>query len=94
MTVKELREKLAEFPDDLEVLTKKREIFGNVGDVFGVHLDTYSFFGVDLPCVLITDYSDDDEEDEEESLDTQRAVEDTEYCERHEPTYNPDDGSM
>lgn len=33
-------------------------------------------------------------ESEAESLDYQRAVEDTEYCERHEPTYNPDDGSM
>ena len=31
---------------------------------------------------------------EAESLDNQRAVEDIEYCERHEPTYNPDDGSM
>ena len=29
-----------------------------------------------------------------EKLDYQRAVEDTEYCERHEPTYNSDDGSM
>ena len=66
MTVKELREKLAEFPDDLEVLTKKREIFGNVGDVYGVHLDTYAFFTAEFPCVLITDYSDDDEESEEE----------------------------
>ena len=33
-------------------------------------------------------------ESEAESLDYQRAVEDTEYCKRHEPTYNPDDGSM
>lgn len=33
-------------------------------------------------------------ESEAESLDYQRAVEDTEYCERHEPTYNSDDGSM
>lgn len=33
-------------------------------------------------------------ESEAENLDYQRAVEDTEYCERHEPTYNPDDGSM
>lgn len=30
----------------------------------------------------------------EDDLDYQRAVEDTEYCERHEPTYNSDDGSM
>ena len=31
---------------------------------------------------------------EAESLDYQRAVEDTEYCERYEQTYNSDDGSM
>ena len=61
MTVKELREKLAEFPDDLDVMTKKTEIFGNVGHVFGLHLDTYAFFGVDIPCVLIADYSNDEE---------------------------------
>lgn len=33
-------------------------------------------------------------ESEAENFDYQRAVEDTEYCERHEPTYNSDDGSM
>lgn len=33
-------------------------------------------------------------ESEAESLDYQRAVEDTEYCERYEPTYNSNDGSM
>lgn len=61
MKVKELREKLAEFPDDLEVMTKKTEILGTVGCVFGVHSSTYALFGVDIPCVLITDYSNDDE---------------------------------
>ena len=60
MTVKELREKLAKFPDDLEVMTKKTDI-GTVGAVYGLHLDTYAFFGTDIPCVLITDYSNDDE---------------------------------
>lgn len=29
-----------------------------------------------------------------EELYNQAAVEYTEYCERYEPTYNPDDGSM
>lgn len=33
-------------------------------------------------------------ESEVENLDYQRAVENTEYCEWHEPTYNSDDGSM
>ena len=66
MTVKELREKLAKFPDDLDVMTKKTEILGTVGEVFGVHLDTYAFFGVDIPCVLLADYSNEDESEEEE----------------------------
>ena len=70
MTVKELREKLAEFPDDLEVMTKKTELFGTVGYVFGLHLGTYAFFGADIPCVLITDYSNDDEENEAENEQT------------------------
>lgn len=65
MTVKELREKLAKFPDDLDVMTKKTDIMGTVGDVFGVHLDTYAFLGVDIPCVLLADYSNDDEGEEE-----------------------------
>lgn len=34
------------------------------------------------------------EESEAEELYYQAAVEYTEYCERYEPTYNPDDGSM
>ena len=65
MTVKEVREKLAKFPDDLEVMTKKTDI-GTVGAVYGLHLDTYAFFGVDIPCVLLADYSNEDESEEEE----------------------------
>ena len=34
------------------------------------------------------------EESEAEDLYYQAAVEYTEYCERYEPTYNPDNGSM
>lgn len=34
------------------------------------------------------------EEIEAESLDNQRVVEDAEYCERYESTYNSDDSSM
>lgn len=33
MTVKELRDILKDFDDDVEVMTKKTEIFGNVGYV-------------------------------------------------------------
>ncbi len=55
MTVKELRDKLAEFPDELEVLTKKTDIGGTCGEVGCVRKDEYASFGVILPCVLITD---------------------------------------
>jgi len=55
MTVKELREALSKFPDDMEVLTKKTELFGNVAYVNGVKEDSYGFFGTNVPCVLLTD---------------------------------------
>lgn len=61
MTVNELKEKLNEFDGDMEVLTKKTEILGNVGFVFSVRKDSYSFFGADVPCVLITDESEEGE---------------------------------
>ena len=61
MKVKELREKLEAFPDDLEVLTKKTD-FGNVGLVFTVREDTYASWGKDIPCVIISDEGDDEEE--------------------------------
>lgn len=55
MTVAELREKLNGYPDDMEVLTKKSEILGNVAYVNSVREDSYGFFGFDVPCVLLTD---------------------------------------
>lgn len=55
MTVKDLRKALNGYPDDMEVLTKKTEIFGNVAYVNSVRKDSYGFFGVDVPCVLLTD---------------------------------------
>lgn len=55
MTVKDLREALNDYLDDMEVLTKKTELFGNVACVNSVKEDSYSFFGVDVPCVLLTD---------------------------------------
>lgn len=51
MTVKELREALSKFPDDMEVLTKKTELLG----VNSIKEDSYGFFGTDVPCVLLTD---------------------------------------
>ena len=55
MTVKELRDVLKDFDDDVEVMTKKTEFFGNVGYVNSVKTDGYGFFGVHVPCVLLTD---------------------------------------
>lgn len=55
MTVKELRDALKNFDDDVEVMTKKTEIFGNIGNVNSVKQDTYGFLGADLPCILLTD---------------------------------------
>lgn len=55
MKVSEVKEELSKYPGDLEVLTKKTDICGNVGLVFSIKQDSYSFFGKDLPCVLITD---------------------------------------
>ena len=55
MTVKELREALSKFPDDMEVLTKKTELLGNVAYVNSIKEDSYGFFGTDVPCVLLTD---------------------------------------
>ena len=55
MTVKELRDILKDFDDDVEVMTKKTEFFGNVGYVNSVTKDSYGSFGVSVPCVLLTD---------------------------------------
>ena len=55
MTVKELRDRLKNFDDDVDVMTKKMEILGNIGEVNSVRKDSYDFFGIDVPCVLLTD---------------------------------------
>ena len=55
MTVKELIEKLEGFNPNTEVMTKKAEIFGNIGEVHSVRNDSYAFFGSTIPCVLLSD---------------------------------------
>ena len=55
MTAKELRDILKDFDDNVEVMTKKTEIFENVGHINSVRKDSYGFFGADVPCVLLTD---------------------------------------
>ena len=55
MKVKDLRKALSNYPDDMEVLTKKTELYGNVAYVNSVKEDSYGFFGKDVPCVLLAD---------------------------------------
>lgn len=55
MTVKELINQLSAMPDNYDVLTKKTELLGNVGEVACVRIDKYARFGNPVPCVLITD---------------------------------------
>lgn len=55
MTVRELKETLNNYPDDMEVMTKKTEFFGNVAYINSIKQDSYVSFGVDIPCVLLTD---------------------------------------
>ena len=60
ITVKELKEKLSEYPDDYAVMTKKTEITGNVGYINSIREDSFGFFGADIPCVLLTDEFEDE----------------------------------
>ncbi len=55
MTVAELKKILNKYPDNMEVMTKKTELLGNVAYVNSVKEDSYGFFGIDVPCVLLTD---------------------------------------
>lgn len=55
MTVKKLRDVLKDFDDDMEVMTKKTEIFGNVAHINNVRKDSYGSLGTAVPYVLLTD---------------------------------------
>lgn len=55
MTVGKLKEILNQYPDDFDVMTKKTEILGTVGEVNSVRKDTYGFLGMDIDCVILTD---------------------------------------
>lgn len=55
MKVKELIAKLEGFDQNAEVMTKKTEVLGNIGEVNSCRKDSYGFFGYDIPCVLLTD---------------------------------------
>lgn len=58
MKVKELIAKLKIFDPNAEVMTKKTEILGNVGEVNSCQMGSYGFFGTAVPCVLLTDEMD------------------------------------
>jgi hypothetical protein len=55
MTVRELKKELEKYDDNVEVLTKKTELLGNVGFVNSARKDLFTMFGVDQECVLLTD---------------------------------------
>lgn len=55
MNVKELRKVLNNYPDDMEVLTKESMTLGNVAYVNSVREDSYRLYGINIPCVLLTD---------------------------------------
>lgn len=57
MTVKKLIEELKKVDGDLNVFTEKKDL-GNIGNVFFVRKDEYSFFGCVSDCIIISDDSD------------------------------------
>lgn len=55
MTVKQLKDALEKFGDDVEVMTKKTELVGNVASVNSVRRDSFVIFGIEMECALLTD---------------------------------------
>lgn len=53
MKVGELRRVLDQFDDEADVFYKLRPSVGNVGEIFHVYPDVYTFFGLSLPCVIL-----------------------------------------
>lgn len=66
MTVKELKDHLADKPDDSEIFFRRiPPICGNIESAGAVVQSTYSLFGVVTPCVIIEPYSDKTEQEHE-----------------------------
>ena len=57
MTVKELKEILVQYPDELEIMTKKNDICGNIGEIHSVNKSSYGFFGKEIPCIILEDWN-------------------------------------
>lgn len=53
MNVRELKNLLGKFDDDIEVLFKLRTSIGTVAHITNGYHDTYSFFGKEIPCLLL-----------------------------------------
>ena len=64
MKVKELIAKLEGFDQNADVMTKKTELMGNIGEVNSCRNDSYGFFGMTIPCVLLTDEYGEGEDDD------------------------------
>ena len=67
MTVRELREALNKYPNNMEVLVKRTGsvmivLEGDVSYVRSVKMGKYTVFGIDVPCALLTDESDESED--------------------------------
>lgn len=62
MKVKDLIELLKTCDPDIDVMTKKTEYFGNIGEVNSIQNSEYGFFGTSVPCVLLTDEYEDSKE--------------------------------
>ena len=55
MTVKKLKEIVTQDPDGLEVITKKNNVCGNIGEIYNVKESSYGFFGEEVPCIILED---------------------------------------
>ncbi len=64
LKVKEVRELLDKFDDDLEVFFNIGR--GRLSEIYVAYPSTYGFFGKGLPCVLLDE--DDPQEEMEETL--------------------------
>ena len=63
MTVRELKDCLADKPDDSEVFFRRiSPTCGNIESAGAVVQSVYGFFGAAIPCVIIEPYPDETEQ--------------------------------
>ena len=62
MNVKDLKEQVANLPDDMEVFIRaKTNPCGNIIEAGSASKNTYGFFGKSIDCVIIEPEKDDEE---------------------------------